>query len=67
MLVERLSPVDKRIHVIDMNLTGQQVFNWNQGQDINIAMSHLTPEERLFMLTGVTIEQQQDIMGRSKA
>jgi hypothetical protein len=45
------------IHTMDIPVTNEQIFNWENGMLIQDAMPNLTADQREFIMTGVTSEE----------
>lgn len=56
MTFTRRSPLTNKINVQDINVTPKQFHAWTQGTPIQDAMPNLTPDEREFILNGMTTE-----------
>lgn len=54
MDVTRVSPVTGRSLTLDINVTEQQIKEWEKGGLIQDVMPHLTPDEREFIISGCT-------------
>lgn len=54
MNIVRVSPFSGKINVLDINVTEAQLIAWEQGTLIQNAMPHLSPDEREFIMTGIT-------------
>lgn len=63
MIIERQSIVSGNINTMDINVTDEQISRWEAGELIQNAMPDLTPDEREFIMTGVTSEEWRDIFG----
>ena len=44
-------------HTMDLDVTEEQLIDWRNGKLIQKVMSHLTREEREFLITGITPEE----------
>jgi hypothetical protein len=54
MLVKRISPFSGKENSMDLPITEEQITNWENGMHIQHAFSNLPPEQREFILTGIT-------------
>ena len=63
MLVYRKSPVSNRINVQEIDVTEEQIKDWEDGTLIQNAMPLLTTDEREFIKTGITREEWDSING----
>jgi hypothetical protein len=57
MLITRISPFSKKEHSMEINVTQEQIDNWQSGTLIQYAMPHLTANECEFIMTGITAEE----------
>lgn len=63
MEILRKSPLTGNLNVMDINVTDGQLKAWESGTLIQVAMPHLTPEEREFIMTGYTPEDWRKVFG----
>ena len=56
MLIKRKSPVTGRTQAMEIAVTDQQNKEWENGALIQEVMSHLSPDEREFIISGCTPE-----------
>ncbi len=63
MNITRRSPVDNVERTLDIPCTEEQLLRWNSGELIQSAMPNLTPDQREFLMTGVTPEQWEEMFG----
>ena len=54
MKVIRTSPFSGNTNVMEIDVTQEQIALWESGTLIQNAMPHLTPDEREFIMTGIT-------------
>mgnify|MGYP001451363587 CR=1 FL=1 len=57
MLITRVSRWSGIERTMDLPVTPVQMFQWENGVRIQDAMPHLTPDQREFIMTGVTPEE----------
>ena len=57
MEITRKSILTGTLRTIDLPITGEQYVRWQSGATIQEAMPQLTPEQREFILTGVTSDE----------
>lgn len=57
MLITRKSPFSNKENTLDIDVTPEQLADWRAGTNIQHAMPALTPDEREFILTGITSEE----------
>lgn len=60
MLVRRVSVASNQEHEREMRLTPAQLAAWRGGELIQRAMPQLTPDEREFLMTGITPAEWQE-------
>ena len=56
MKITRVSPVTGRSVTLDINVSDEQIKEWNSGGLIQDIMPHLTADEREFIISGCTRE-----------
>jgi len=54
MLITRKSPVTGLTHEWEIPVTREEILEWEAGTLIQDAMSHLTADQREFIMTGIT-------------
>ena len=57
MKITRRSIIDQKVREWDINVTPEQLKEWRSGTFIQDAMPNLSPDEREFIMTGVTPDQ----------
>ena len=57
MIITRRSILDRKIREADINVTPEQLQRWRNGELIQVACPQLTPDEREFIMTGITPEE----------
>lgn len=63
MIITRTSPVSGKTTTMEIDVTQSQLDSWESGELIQNAMSNLSPDEREFILTGITPEEWDSIFG----
>ena len=63
MLIKRRSIFTGVERELELNVTQDQIDAWQNGMLIQDAMPQLTPDEREFILTGVTAEEWDEALG----
>ena len=48
---------------MQLDITGQELINWEKGGLIQDIFPHLTPEEREFIKTGITPDEWDKLFG----
>jgi len=68
MLVGRKSMITGVKSEMDLDVSEKQITLWMEGELIQNVMPHLTPSEREFLMTGMSLEEQagvfQDVIYR---
>ena len=68
MLIGRKSMITGIKSEMDLNVSEKQITLWMEGELIQNVMPHLTPSEREFLMTGMSLEEQagvfQDVIYR---
>lgn len=59
MLIIKTS-IQGNINSMELNITEEQLTRWQNGELIQDVMPHLTPEQREFLITGMSIEEQNN-------
>ena len=54
MVVIAISALTGQKHAAPLAITETQVYDWVNGAHIQDAMPHLSPEDREFLMTGIT-------------
>ena len=57
MKIRRTSIITGASHTMDINVTLEQIAEWERGALIQDAMPHLSIGEREFIMTGITPEE----------
>ena len=65
MLITRKDPFSGQSNTLDIPCTTEQLIAWEQGALIQNAMPHLTPDEREFLMTGITAESWKKAFGKN--
>ena len=63
MLITRQSLISGNINTMSLPITEEQYTAWEQGTLVQVAMPHLSPDEREFVMTGITPEEWADNFG----
>ncbi len=61
MLIERKSMLSGNVNVMDIDVTSEQITSWENGLLIQTAMPDLSPDEREFIMTGITPKEWGDM------
>ena len=57
MKITRTSRYSATINTQDIDVTHEQLDAWRSGVSIQVAMPHLSPDEREFIKTGITSDE----------
>ena len=63
MIIEKESPFSGNVNRMDIPVTLAQIEAWKGGELIQRAMPNLTPDEREFLMTGITPEEWENTFG----
>jgi len=57
MIITRQSILSKKISTMDIDVSHEQIAQWEGGMLIQNAMPHLCEDEREFIMTGITPDE----------
>tara|TARA_R100000008_G_C3452549_1_gene100095 strand:- start:89 stop:274 length:186 start_codon:yes stop_codon:yes gene_type:complete len=57
MLLERTSILSDKTTTMELPITNEQLDRWRQGELIQNVFPDLTPDQREFIMTGITAEE----------
>lgn len=63
MVITRQSSFTGRVHSMDLNVTEAQLNRWEAGELIQNVFPDLSPDDREFLMTGVTAEEWAEFVG----
>ena len=63
MLITRKSLISGNINSMSLPITQEQYNSWEQGTHVQVAMPHLSPDEREFVMTGITPTEWAETFG----
>jgi len=63
MLITRKSLISGNINTMSLPITEEQYNAWEQGTLVQDAMPHLSPDEREFVMSGITPEEWAETFG----
>jgi len=63
MNITRTSPISKEENTMDLPITTDQINAWLNGDLIQSAMPNLTPDQREFLISGITPEEWEKCFG----
>ena len=67
MLITRKSLISGNTNTMSLPITEEQYTAWEQGTLVQVAMPHLSPDEREFVMTGITPEEWAETFGEEQA
>ena len=62
MLLERTSMISNKTTTMELPITNAQLNRWEQGELIQNVFPDLTPDQREFIMTGITGEEWKEEM-----
>lgn len=65
MQVTRTSMFTGKVHTMDLPITQEQIDRWQGGELVQNVFPDLTPDQREFLMTGVTAEEWAETFGDS--
>jgi uncharacterized protein YdeI (YjbR/CyaY-like superfamily) len=65
MKIARKSQLSGKLHVMELDVTEEMVQAFEKGTMVQDAFPHLTPDEREFILSGITPEEWTQCFGSS--
>ena len=66
MKITKTSTFSGVSHTLDIPVTKEQLQKWNNGMLIQNAMPNLTPDEREFLMTGITASEWAETFGEAE-
>lgn len=63
MIIRKKSITSGKIHEMDLDITENQLKNYNAGMLVQNAFPNLTPTEREFLITGMSEKEQREFFG----
>jgi len=66
MKIKRKSPLTGKELTLDLDVTEEQMSRWMEGELSQNVFSHLTVDEREFIMTGVVPSEWEALFGRYK-
>ena len=68
MIITRQSQWSGKVRTLDIPVTYDQLYEWKQrGTRIQQAMPNLTPDQREFLMTGITPEEWEEMWEKTDA
>lgn len=64
MRITKKSMISGKEHTLEIPVTEKQLENWQCGMLIQDAMPNLTPDQREFLMTGITAQEWEDTFGK---
>jgi len=66
MQITRKSIMSGQTHTMELPVTPDMLIQWDQGVLIQDAMPHLSPDEREFLMTGITPDEWNQMMSEEE-
>jgi hypothetical protein len=63
MLITKKSGLSGKEHSREIDVTQEQLDRWHAGEYIQDVMTHVSPEDREFLMTGITPEEWKKVFG----
>ena len=67
MKITKVSDMSGKTHTLDINVTQEQIDAWHGGMLIQNAIPNLSPDEREFLMTGVTPQEWDEMFNSPTA
>ena len=64
MKITRKSPFSGKINTREISITQKQLDDWNSGTLIQKAMPNISPDDREFIMTGITPEEWYNLFAK---
>jgi len=65
MKIKRVSPITGKINIMDLDVLTEQIVRWKKGELIQDVFPELTADEREFIMTGITPEDWNEMVGEA--
>lgn len=62
MLIQKEHGLTGQVRTLELDITVEQLENWQNGMLIQDAMPNLTPDEREFLMTGILPHEWDEFM-----
>lgn len=62
--ITRTCPITKKTNTVDLDVTPEQILDWQSGTLIQNAMPNLSADEREFVKTGISAEGWLQLWGK---
>jgi hypothetical protein len=63
MEITKKSTLTGKIHTMNLNVTQEQLDRWQRGTLIQTAIPQLRPDEREFLISGITPKEWEETFG----
>jgi hypothetical protein len=63
MKLSKRSIISGKINEMDLDITEEQYFSWKNGDLVQRAFPKLNPEEREFIVSGITPKEWKEVFG----
>jgi hypothetical protein len=64
MEITKKSTITGKVHTMNLNVTQEQLDCWQRGTLIQTAIPQLRPDEREFLISGITPEEWKETFGK---
>jgi hypothetical protein len=64
--IVRKSPFTGKVHEMELPITEEQLRKWQDGELIQRVFPHLSPDQRGFIMTGITPEEWRDTFSETE-
>lgn len=61
MIIKRLNRLTWKVNEMDLDITVEQIQEWQKGALIQEVMPHLSATEREFLISGMSPEEQKEV------
>jgi len=66
MKITRTSPISKTVNTLDLDITAEQILDYESGALVQHAFPNLDADEREFFMTGITGEEWEEMFGEEE-
>lgn len=63
MIISRKSAISGKVRTLDLDITEKQINDYFDGFLVQDAFPNLSPDEREFFITGITIDEWREVYG----
>jgi len=66
MRIQRKNILTGKVNEREIDVTMEQIHAWQNGTHIQVAMAHLSADDREFFITGMTPEEWKEVFGNGE-